>query len=397
MAVRRIVTGCEGVIALSHSPFYAESGGQIGDSGRIITETGIFCVEKTEKALNKVILHYGHMESGELHLAQEAELIVSGDARNDIRRNHTATHLMHKALKDVLGLHVRQAGSLVDPDKLRFDFNHFSPVQISDIEEIERRVNEKIRENIALNTKVMSLNEAREKGAMALFGEKYGDEVRVISIADYSMELCGGTHVTATGEIGLFKIVSERALASGIRRIVALTGKQAFSHVQQSEELIGRSEELLHIKRDQMVDQIEKLLQDRKELEKEIEKLKFSIAKGGSQTEQVIELGPIKVLTKTVTGMEAGPLRALADEMLVKIGKGVVILGSDLGEKVQLIVKTNSEDLGIHAGNLIKELAPIVGGRGGGRPQMAMAGGKDAAKLGQAVQIGLEKLKDIVH
>jgi len=389
--------GEEGIVCVDATPFYAESGGQIGDQGRIETQGGVFRVEKTEKALNRVILHYGVMDSGSLTTDQAAKLQVKSANRADIRRNHTATHLMHKALKEVLGLHVRQAGSLVDAEKTRFDFNHFSPLSPQEIAQIEAIVNAKIRENIALETRLMALDKAREAGAMALFGEKYDDEVRVVSIADFSMELCGGTHVTHTGEIALFKIVSERALASGIRRIVAYTGKGAFDYIQQNEAILGQSEALLHVKRDQMTAQIEKLLKDRKHLEKKLEEMKFAMAKGSGQTEELVDLGSMKILVKQVSAMEAGALRQLADDMLVKINTGTVLLGSDLGEKVQLVVKTNVENQGIHAGNLIKEMAPIVGGRGGGRPQMAMAGGKDSAKLQDALKFGLEKIKETMH
>ncbi|PIE01768.1 MAG: alanine--tRNA ligase [Acidobacteria bacterium] len=392
-----IENGQEAAIALDQTPFYAESGGQIGDSGTISTESGVFQVERTEKVLNNSVLHYGKMRSGTIRLNQKAECEVSELLRNDIRRNHTATHLMHQALKDVLGLHVRQAGSLVDAEKLRFDFNHFSPVMPEEQAEIERRVNEQIRKNTPLVTQLMDLEEARKEGAVALFGEKYSEQVRVVSIGDYSMELCGGTHVSATGEIGLFKIVSERALASGIRRMVALTGKQAFDYIQDSEKIIGQSEELLHVKRERVTDQIEKILKQRKELEKEIEELKFKIAKGEGQSEQITDVKQIKVLTKVVTGMEAGALRSLADDMLVKISRGVVVLGSNLEDKAQVVVKTNCDQEGIHAGNIIKELAPMIGGRGGGRPQMAMAGGKDPSKLQDAINFALEKVKEIMH
>jgi len=389
--------GAKGIVCTVETPFYAESGGQIGDEGTISGPNGVFHVEKTEKALNRVILHYGRMKRGSLKSGETVQLQVDEDTRAHTRRNHTATHLLHRALKDVLGSHVRQAGSLVDSEKLRFDFNHFSPVSPDEISDIERRVNEKIRANIPVQTRLMSLDEAREQGAMALFGEKYSDEVRVVSVGDYSMELCGGIHVKQTGEIALCKVVSERALASGIRRLVAYTGKHAFDTLQKFDTVLGKTEELLHVKRDRIVNKIEKLLSERKQLEKKIEEMKLAIAKGGGQAEEIVQLGEIKVLHKTVSGMEAGALRQLADELLVKIRSGVVILGSDLGEKVQLVVKTNCEKQGIHAGNLIKEMAPLVGGRGGGRPQMAMAGGKDSTRLNEAIHFGLEKIKEIVH
>ena len=390
-------SGDRGIICVEETPFYAESGGQIGDEGSIKTSSGVFRVEKTEKALNRVVLHFGVVQEGEIHIGQKANLEVHREKRGDTRRNHTATHLLHKALKDVLGLHVRQAGSLVDAEKLRFDFNHFSPVSPIEIVDIEQRVNEKIRQNIQVQTEVMDLEEARNKGAMALFGEKYDQEVRVVSVDDYSKELCGGTHVSFTGEIALLKIVTERALASGIRRIVALTGKRAFEHVQNVEAIVGKAEELLHVKREKMHEQIEKMIKERRHLEKQVEDMKLALAKGGTQSEELVQVGDIKVLIKTVQGMEADSLRQLADEILVKIGKGVVILGSDLGEKVQLVVKTNQESHGIHAGNLIGQMAPLIGGKGGGRPQMAMAGGKNSAKLQDALQFGLEKIKQMVH
>ncbi|MCB1052697.1 MAG: alanine--tRNA ligase [Acidobacteria bacterium] len=389
--VAQLSQGQSGMLVLDRTAFYAESGGQIGDKGVIVTETGRFQVEHTTKAVDKLVVHHGVVESGEISQNQKASSQVDRELRRLTMKNHTATHLLHQALKDCLGRHVRQAGSLVDPEKLRFDFSHFQPLDTQQLAEIEQAVNRQILENIPLQVDHLPIQKAREAGAVALFGEKYGDVVRVVSIADYSKELCGGTHVAATGEIGLFKIISERALASGIRRIIAVTGTGALQRFQESESLLREVQDRFHLKRETLTEQLQKAQEDRKALEQKVEDLKMALAKGGSSQEQQETVNGIQVIVKCVDGVEGGALRQLADELLNKVPGGVVLLGSALGDKAQLVAKVQAK--GLHAGELVKVMAEVVGGSGGGRPDMAMAGGKEPQHLPAALRKGLDLIK----
>ena len=401
-AVRRILVGEEGRdrlevgtearIVLDRTPFYAESGGQIGDKGTIRTQGGVFQVEDTHKVLDKLVLHHGKLIEGHITVGESCETEVLAAERGATMKNHTATHILHQALRDVLGVHVRQAGSLVDPDKLRFDFSHFAPLSHDDILQVENEVNSRILANLAVETRVMGREEAGNSGAIAFFGEKYGAEVRVVGVGDYSKEFCGGTHVAATGEIGCFKVISERGLATGIRRMVALTGPRAMERFQESEGLLKTAQERFSLARDGFVDQIQKLQDDRKSLERKVEELKMQLAKGGGSDERIEKIGELTILIKKVTDVSGGQMRQLADELLDKVGTGAVLLGSQVGDKAQLLVKTNTKD--IHAGKLVGAMAEVIGGRGGGRPDMAMAGGKDVTKLGDALEKGLALIAD---
>lgn len=389
--VEQLSAGQEAEILLRETPFYAESGGQIGDRGSIAGCGGVFEVAHTTKVLDRLVIHHGVMTRGDLKSGDTVEARVDQVNRRAIMKNHTATHLLHQALRDELGHHVRQAGSLVDADKTRFDFSHFAPLTAQQIARIELAVNHQIMANAALDVSVMPIDEARASGAMALFGEKYDDQVRVVSIGDYSRELCGGTHVAGTGEIGVFKIVSERGLASGVRRLVAITGESAIQRFQESEQILRTLSDRYTLKREQVVETLAKWQSDRRQLERQIDDLKMQVAKGGSGNEEIVDCGNVKVMLKRVSDVSGGALRQLADEMMDRIKGGVVLLGSDLGESAQLIVKVKAE--GLHAGQLVREMAQIVGGKGGGRPDMAMAGGKDVSKLDDALKMGLARVE----
>ncbi len=389
-AAESIIEGQKAVLVMDSTSFYAESGGQIGDKGEIRGLSGVFKVETTTKVLDKLVLHEGQVVNGSLKMGDQATTHVDKGFRRNTIKNHTATHLLHQALRDVLGLHVRQAGSLVDPEKLRFDFSHFAPLTPENIADLEDAVNQRILENIPVETQVLGREDAMNSGAIAFFGEKYGETVRVVGVGDYSKEFCGGAHVSSTGEIGCFKIVSERGLAAGIRRMIALTGPKAFARFQESEALLKTAQDKFFLNRETLIEQLQQGHDDRKRLEKQVEDLKMQLAKGGSAEDRIEEINGYKVMLKKVTDVDGGQLRQLADEMLGKIKDGVVMLGSDLGEKAQLIVKTNRKE--VHAGNLVREMAAMVGGKGGGRPDMAMAGGKDASKIEEALEKGLSIL-----
>lgn len=390
-AVAQLTKGAVAKLVMDSTPFYAESGGQIGDEGTIRTESGCFKVSKTTKVLDKLVLHEGVMEEGTLSEGQEAEMAVASEPRAATMKNHTATHILHQALRDILGPHVRQAGSLVDPEKLRFDFNHFSPVSVEEMKEIEDTVNAQILANTTVGVANLSIEDAKQTGAIAFFGEKYGDEVRVVSVGDYSKEFCGGTHVGATGEIGSFKIISEKGLAAGVRRLVALTGPEAIKRFQESERLLRETQERFFYNRETLIEQLTRAQDEKKALERRVEELKMQLAKGGGASERIEEVKDFKVILKQVSEVTGGQLRQLADELMDKVGEGVVLLASEADGKAQLVVKSSRKD--IHSGKLVGQMAAIVGGRGGGRPDMAMAGGKDTSKLGDALEEGLKLLQ----
>lgn len=389
--IDQIKAGDKAQIVLDATSFYAESGGQVGDKGVVRAGENCFNVDLTTKVLDHLVLHEGELSQGVLKVGDSVETEVNRELRRDTMKNHTATHLVHKALREVLGSHVRQAGSLVDPDKLRFDFNHYAPMSAEEIAAVEKLVNDQVLENTAVETKVMGIEEARESGAVAFFGEKYGETVRVVGVGEFSKEFCGGTHVQATGEIGVFKIVSERGLASGVRRIIALTGPRAVARFQESEMLLAEARDRFYMERDSFIDQIQRVLDEKKALERKIDELKMQLAKGGGSSEAVEDLGAYKVISKKVSEVGGGQLRQLADELLHKIKTGVVLLGADMGDKVQLLVKSNVAE--VHAGNLVRDMAGKVGGRGGGKPDMAMAGGKDTEKIDEALAFGVSLLK----
>jgi alanyl-tRNA synthetase len=343
-----------------------------------------------------LVIHKGNVISGKIKKGQKVTLRVDGAKRRATALNHTATHILHAVLREVLGEHVKQAGSLVAPDRLRFDFTHFSQVSSETLAEIETRVNRRIRENVSTETEEMEADAAFDSGATALFEEKYGDQVRVVSLSDFSKELCGGTHTAKTGDIGLFKIVSESSIASGVRRIEALTGEGALEYVQRTSRLLEDTAHLVKEKPDALAPKIKKMLGDLKALEKEIDHLKAKMASESAEAEgeAIQNINDTKVLIQKVTVDNPASLRDLADRLKEKIKSGIVVLGSVSGSKVFLIVGV-TKDLTdrFHAGNMIKQIAATVGGSGGGRPDMAQAGGTQPENLDQAIRKAYEVIK----
>jgi alanyl-tRNA synthetase len=376
-------------LVAEQTPFYAESGGQVGDRGKIFGKNFEIEVSDTIKDPTGLVIHQGKIISGKVKKGQKATLEVDGAKRRATALNHTATHILHAVLREVLGAHVKQAGSLVAPDRLRFDFTHFSQVDPETLTEIETRVNRRIRDNVSTHTEEMEAEAAFKSGATALFEEKYGDRVRVVSLADFSKELCGGTHTAKTGDIGLFKIVSESSIASGVRRIEALTGQEALAYVQRTSRLLEETAHLLKEKPDGLPAKVEKILSDLKTLEKEVGRLKAKIATDSVQVgdDAIKSVNNIKVLIQKVAADNPAALRELADRLKAKIKTGIVVLGSVNGPKAFLIVAVTKDLSGrFHAGNVIKQIASTVGGSGGGRPDMAQAGGTQPENLDQALE-----------
>ncbi len=386
-SVDTLAVGDEGAVILSATPFYAESGGQIGDKGILVSDGKLFDVADTQKS-GKANVHFGSLEQGELRVGDEVEAVVDADRRQAIRLNHTSTHLMHAALRQVLGDHVTQKGSLVAPDRLRFDFSHYEGVTADQIQDIENLVNEEIRKNNATDTDLMTYDDAIESGAMALFGEKYGDKVRVLRVGDFSVELCGGTHVERTGDIGVFKITSEGGVASGVRRIEAVTGKGAVDWIDANQQILGNLAGLLRSQPDQALAKVEQLLKRNKDLEKELAAAKQALisGKGSDPLAGVEDVAGIKVLATRMDGADAKTLRDAVDRFKDKLQSAIIVLGSVNGNKVHLAAGVTKDYVGkIKAGDLIKPVAEQVGGKGGGRPDFAQAGGSDAAALDDAL------------
>ncbi|MFD2657292.1 alanine--tRNA ligase [Gracilibacillus thailandensis] len=387
--VESVTAGSEAYVILAETPFYAESGGQIADKGTISFDGGHAEVQDVQKAPNGQNLHRILIQEGTLTKGQAVKAQVDKNSRQYIIKNHTATHLLHQALKDVLGEHVNQAGSLVASERLRFDFSHFGAVTEQEITEIEQRVNEKIWASIPVSISNKGIQEAKEMGAMALFGEKYGDIVRVVQIGDYSIELCGGCHVQNSAEIGLFKIVSEAGIGAGTRRIEAVTAKSAYQYVNGKHQLLQTAANQLKTKEDQVPERIEHLFNDMKEQNRQIESLraKLSQLEASSILDDVQEVNGVNVLAKKVDVSDMNQLRQMVDEMKQKLESGIILLAAVNNDKVQLASGVTKDLVakGYHAGNLIKETAKICGGGGGGRPDMAQAGGKDATKLSEAL------------
>lgn len=377
----------EGAVILASTPFYAESGGQVGDEGILVSDGKLFRVEDTQKS-GKANVHFGSVEQGELKVGDKMEAVVDAERRQAIRLNHSATHLMHAALRQVLGEHVAQKGSLVAPDRLRFDFSHYEGVTAGQLAEIEDLVNTEIRRNVTADTDLMSYDAAIESGAMALFGEKYGDKVRVLRFGDFSVELCGGTHVDRSGDIGVFKITSEGGVASGVRRIEALTGAGAMDWIATNQRTLNELAKMLRSQPEQSAAKVEQLLQRSKGLEKELAAAKQALVTGQAKdySDKVQEIAGIKVLAVRMDGADARTLRDAVDRFKDKLGNAVVVLGSANGDKVHLaagVTKNNIDK--IRAGDLIKPVAEQVGGKGGGRADFAQAGGTNAAALDQAL------------
>ena len=383
-------------VFLDRTPFYAESGGQVGDQGVIKTETGVVKVTNCVKVVGGKIAHMGEVTEGLVQVGEMACASIDVELRMASSRNHSATHLLHKALRTVLGTHVEQAGSYVSADRLRFDFTHFAAMTADEIKEVERLVNDAIFASYDVHTDEMSIDEARNRGAMALFGEKYGEVVRVVDMGGYSIELCGGAHLKNTAQVGSFKILSENGVAAGVRRIEAVTGKEALKHYQAQEDEIKEICRLVKSTPDKLLSRLEQLLAEQKETAKELEKLKAKMA-GGAADEMLsgkVEIGGVAVLAAEVKDMDGNALRTMGDQLKQKLGSGVVVLASGKDGKVNLMAMATDDVVkkGVHAGNIIKAAAAVCGGGGGGRPNMAQAGGKDASKIADA----LEKAKAVV-
>jgi len=385
--VEQLTAGQEGVLVLDHTPFYAESGGQVGDHGEITSDNASFTVTDTRKQ-GKAFTHIGRCEHGQFELGQKVTAQVDENNRQETALNHSATHLLHAALRNVLGDHVTQKGSLVDPQRLRFDFSHFEPVTPAQLHEIERMVNHQIRLNHPVETQLMAIEEAKKSGAMALFGEKYDDEVRVLRMSDFSVELCGGIHVQQTGDIGLFKITAEAGIASGVRRIEAVTGNTALDYIDATQSTLNQVSDLLKAKPDNVQDKAASLVQRSRELEKELESLKAKLASsaGNDLADSAKEINGIKVLASSLEGADGKALRDAVDQLKNKLGSAAVVLTSVKDEKITIIAGVTKDITDkIRAGDLVGHVASQVGGKGGGRPDMAQGGGNEPQNLAAAL------------
>ena len=397
--VQALDEGYEGGVVLDQTPFYAESGGQVGDVGTFISPPAhaggtalVAHVLDTYSPAQGLIVHKVRIDKGTIKVGDTVTAEVDVEKRDATRRNHTATHLVHAALREVLGAHVKQAGSIVAPNYLRFDFTHYQPMTEDEVKEVERLVNEQVLRNVKVDTDIMPVEEAMRSGAMALFGEKYSGMMRVLTVPGFSKELCGGTHVRATGDIGVFKITSDESIASGVRRIRAITGIDAYERFREDEMLIDEAVASLRTSRAELPNVIGKLQDELKKARRETEELKLKIASGAigslaSNGDEARDVAGVKVLAKEASGLDAAGMRQLSDTLLDRIKSGVVVLGRTNDGKASLIVRT-SDDLTkkVPAGQVIKELAPIIGGRGGGKADMAEGGGSQPEKLGEALQ-----------
>lgn len=388
--VEALSDGEIGTIIVNETPFYATMGGQQGDKGVIRTASGEFVVEDTIKLLGGKVGHIGKMTSGMIKVGDEVTLSVDASLRTKTCKNHSATHLLQKALREVLGTHVQQKGSYQDGERTRFDFSHFEAMTPDELAKVEKMVNDKIAENIAVETQVMTMEEAKKTGAMALFDEKYGETVRVVSMGDFSKEFCGGTHVKNTGDITAFKIISESGVAAGVRRIEALTGDNVFDYYKNIESELEAAAKAAKATPATLIDKIEHMMSEIKALQSENESLKSKAAKEalGDVMNQVTEVKGVKLLAARVDGVDMNGLRDLGDQLKAKLGEGVVVLASDAEGKVNLVAMATDGAMakGAHAGNLIKGIAALVGGGGGGRPNMAQAGGKNPEGIDKAVE-----------
>ena len=392
--VKEASEGDEVELVLDVTPFYAEGGGQAGDQGTLSGPDGRVEIKETTRPVPTMILHRGTVRAGRIQEGERLRMNVNPTTRQDAARNHTATHLVHAALRDLLGPHVKQYGSLVAPNRLRFDFAHFRPLSSRDIDEIESVVNEQVRRNETVRTEVMGIQDAVAKGALAFFGDKYGDQVRVVSIESFSKELCGGTHCRHTGEIGVFRILSETGVAAGVRRIEAQTGSGALAHMKRLEADIRELSDLLKVGPSEVVARTRKLATQLKEKERELEEVKLRLASGSAVDSEAKTIQGVKVHMQRTDGLDVNGMRALADQLRDKIKSGVIALGAANDGKVTLLVVVTKDLVPkLKAGELIKEMAAEVGGTGGGRPEMAQAGGKNPERLGPA----LEKIFGLVE
>ncbi len=379
--------GQSAMLILDSTPFYGESGGQVGDTGRIFTYNAQFDVTDTQKK-GHVFVHIGKLVKGTFKIGDKVNAQVDPELRSRIACNHSATHLLHAALRNILGEHVQQKGSLVDSEKLRFDFPHFEAISKAQLKQIENLVNRQIRQNHEVETNIMDIDAARESGAIALFGEKYDDQVRVLRMSDFSIELCGGTHVKHTGDIGLFKITSEGGVAAGVRRIEAVTAQGALDYIEQLEEQMDNAAALLKTGRDTFYDKVSALMERSRKLEKEFDQLKAKLAnaQGNELTDNAVEIDGIKVLAAKLEGVDAKGLRDTMDKLKTKLGSCAIVLGVVNGDKVSLAAGVSKDCTGrIKAGDLVNSVASQVGGKGGGRLDMAMAGGNQPENLEKAL------------
>ena len=392
-----LTDGMAGAVITDVTPFYATKGGQVGDVGVITLGDSVFEVKETIPVAGSKIAHIGGVVKGMFKVGDKVVLKVDGENRMATCRNHSATHLLQKALREVLGTHVEQSGSYQDAGRTRFDFSHFKAMTPEEIKAVERLVNDKIAESLPVDTKVMSIEDAKKSGAMALFGEKYGDEVRVVGMGEFSKEFCGGTHVKNTGMIGQFKIISESGVAAGIRRIEAITGHNVIKYYENLEQTIAEAAKIIKASPDKLVEKAKHLMEEMKALQSENESLKNKAAKEalGDVMDKVVEIGGVKVLSVEIPETDGNELRTLGDELKNKLGEGLIFLASAKDGKVNLVAMATDGAVkaGVHAGNLIKTVAPIVGGGGGGRPNMAQAGGKLPDKIGQAVEAVKDEVK----
>ena len=399
--VEALTDGQHGTILVKETPFYATMGGQTGDTGVITGAGGSFVVEDTIHLQGGKVGHVGYMASGMLTVGETVTMKVSESARRSTEKNHSATHLLQKALRMVLGEHVEQAGSLVTPDRLRFDFTHFSAMTAEELKKVEELVNQEIQAGLDVVTQEMSLDEAKKTGAMALFGEKYGEKVRVVKMGDFSTELCGGTHVGNTGTIHAFKIVSEAGIAAGVRRIEALTGEGLMAYYHKTEEELHEAAHAAKTTPADLKSKIEAMMAEIKALQAENDKLKSKLAKEslGDVMDQVKEIHGVKVLAAKVSDADMNGLRSLGDQLKEKLGEGVIVLASVQGDKVNLMATATdaAQKQGAQAGNLIKAIAALVGGGGGGRPGMAQAGGKNPAGVDSALEKAYETAAQQLH
>ena len=383
----------EAIVVTDKTPFYAEMGGQIGDTGMIFRAEVVDC----KKNINGKIMHFVRVLEGTLNLDEEVTLTVNSKRRNSICKNHSATHMLHEALKEVLGSHVNQSGSYVNEERLRFDFTHFAALTEEELEKVELLVNEKIMTVSVVDTKEMSLDEARNSGATCLFDEKYAEKVRVVSVGDFSKELCGGTHVANSGEIGLFKIVSESGVAAGIRRIEAVTGISALKFMELKNNMLKEAASMLKCNEKDIAKRIAAQAHELKEKDKEIAELKAKLVQGAEDDilKDKVEINGVELVTAELKDVDGNSLRDLADKVRNKLNNGIVVLASDNGGKVNLVAMATKNSLanGVHCGKVIKEVAAVVGGGGGGRPDMAQAGGKNPENIAKA----LEKAKEVVE
>ena len=393
-----LTDGQTGTVFVEETPFYATMGGQNGDTGVIETSEGVFQVKETVKLMGGKVGHIGCVTKGMIRVGDTAVLTVAEGKRADTCKNHSATHLLHKALRQVLGNHVEQAGSYVDGEKLRFDFSHFQALSKEELDRVEEIVNRKIAEDLSVTTQVLPIEEARKTGAMALFGEKYGETVRVVRMGDFSVEFCGGTHVSHTGMISSFKILSENGVAAGVRRIEALTGNGVTAYYKNLEKTLETAARTLKTTPDALTDRCEHVMAQIKSLTSQLESFKSQAAKDALKdaADRIVEVKGMKLLAAGVEGVDMNGLRDLGDQLKTKLGEGVVVLLSSQEGKVNMVAMATDGAVarGAHAGNLIKGIASLVGGGGGGRPNMAQAGGKNPGGIPAAIEQAAKLLED---